>query len=316
MSIKSLFKLLKKSRNLFFLRNVLIYKLISVLYRKNIGTSIFEEDWDNMIILDGCRFDIFKLFYNKKNLNGILRKKKSRGAHTVSFLQENFDKIKNDDLIYITANPYVDIHLQNKIFKIISVWKDGWDSTNKTVLPESMYNQTIKILKKYPNFKYIIHFMQPHYPYIGYDIRDGSIERLRKAVIEKKEISLKQEVKTSFFSLYSSKIYSLIEPSHQIRLYVNNLNLVIPFVQKLINILPGKTIVTSDHGEAFGERIHPLIPFKFYGHQKGLNMDVLITIPWLVIPQEQKDKHFQQDFNEKSKIKKELKHLKERGITF
>jgi len=47
-------------------------------------------------------------------MKGTLEKKKSRGAHTISFLSENFKNKRYDDIVYITANPYVDRYLKKK----------------------------------------------------------------------------------------------------------------------------------------------------------------------------------------------------------
>ena len=43
----------------------------------------------------------------------------------------------------------------------------------------------------------------------------------------------------------------------------------------------GKTIITSDHGNLFGERIKPLYT-REYGHPCGIYSKQLIKIPWLV----------------------------------
>jgi hypothetical protein len=45
--------------------------------------------------------------------------------------------------------------------------------------------------------------------------------------------------------------------------------------------LPGKTVVSSDHGELLGERLSP-IPLRAYGHPMGIYMDELVKIPWHV----------------------------------
>jgi len=45
--------------------------------------------------------------------------------------------------------------------------------------------------------------------------------------------------------------------------------------------LGGKTIVTADHGNMVGERAFP-IPFREWGHPRGVYTPELVDVPWLV----------------------------------
>ncbi|MFX1303253.1 MAG: hypothetical protein ACFE9X_07835 [Promethearchaeota archaeon] len=295
MNLKSIKTLLKKIKNPLTFRNALLYKFCSFLYRKNNGFYIFNESWDNLIILDACRYDVFKEQYLKRNMKGELFKKVSRGAHTISFLFENFTKNYYDDIIYITANPYVNKFLKGKFYKIISVWKDNWDEKHHTVLPETMYDYAIKTLLKYPNKKYIIHFMQPHFPYIGY--------KLEKNIPNK-----------SFFSLYAAEIYTHIEYYTHIKIYKKNLQIALTYIEKLINVLPGITIVSADHGEAFKEKLHTLIPFTFSGHRRGIRMPSLVNVPWLIIRPEEKDHSIRNNLLEEFIISDQVNKLKNKKV--
>ena len=108
---KSFTKLIKNWNNLFFLRDAFINKIASIIYKRNKGIFLLDEPWDNLI-----RYDFFKEAYIKRNIKGILYEKKSRGSHTVSFLLENFRNIKYSDIVYITANPHVDLLLKDKCY--------------------------------------------------------------------------------------------------------------------------------------------------------------------------------------------------------
>jgi hypothetical protein len=52
-------------------------------------------------------------------------------------------------------------------------------------------------------------------------------------------------------------------------------------VETLLTELPGKTVVSADHGEMLGERMRP-IPIIDYGHHAGVYIDELIDVPWFV----------------------------------
>jgi hypothetical protein len=282
-----------------------------IIFTKNDGFYILDEPWDNLIILDACRYDVFELFYKKKYFKGTLFKKISRATHTIQFLKVNFPNEKYDDIVYITSTPYVDVHCKNKFHKIISVWKDSWNKYSNTILPETMYNYAIDALIKYPDKRLIIHFMQPHYPYIGCtyeNIIKNAKKKIKKRLKEGESVYFGDlEYKRSIFSYYTVKPFALMETRFHIKAYIKNLIIVLPIVEKLINHLPGTTVISSDHGEALGEKLHRLIPVKFYGHALNIRIPSLIDLPWLVIKPNEKELHIDKDFKEKEIINKVLK---------
>lgn len=281
--LKNILKVIKNWRNPFYVRNSILYKLIRLLNRENNGINIFEEEWDNLIILDACRYDIFNIFKDNTSNNALLKKKISRGSHTIGFLKENFLQESYDGIVYITANPHVDLLIKDKMYKVISVWKEGWNDKEKTVLPETIYQFTKAALKKYPNKKLIIHFMQPHYPYIGHRT-DKTFGNFKTSILNKKsKIELKHQNTDTINKWYAQKVNSTLDERKLRKLYIRNFQLVLNYVNKLIEILPGKIVVTADHGEALGEKLKKWIPIKFYGHKEDLRIKQLIEIPWLEI---------------------------------
>ncbi len=282
-----------------FWEDVLIYYLSKIIYPQNKGVFIIEEEWDNLIILDACRYDSFKEEFEKRNMKGKLTYKISRGSGTPEFLVENFGNRKFDDIIYITANPYVDLLLQGRFYKIISVWKDGWSEEYNTVLPSTMYEYTLDALVKYPDKRFIIHFMQPHYPFISLKVEgDTGIKHQREATLAGETVW--QDI--TIWGLMKAGIVSFEDV---IKGYKENLSLALDYVEKLVDILPGTTVITADHGEAFGEKLHSLIPIRVYGHYNGVRIEPLIKVPWLVV--DEKDKILKKP--EKLKIKQAIKKL-------
>ena len=127
--------------------------------RKKI-VSVMEEDWDNLIILDACRYDTFKEVYGECDY------RYSKGSSTIEFLRKNFFGMRFLNTVYVTANPFVNRFSQS-FYKVISVWKDGWNYDLGTVLPDVMVEYALEAENQYPDKRLIIHFIQPHYPYIG-----------------------------------------------------------------------------------------------------------------------------------------------------
>lgn len=224
--------------------------------------SIFEEEWDNLIILDACRHDLFE------EVNGETPSRISKGSSTKDFIRENFSSGDYSDIVYITANP----HLHKPMFKeltgrdpddifhsIFRVYEDKWDEEEGTVLPESVVKDALTADKLFPDKRKIIHFMQPHNPFIGYEIDS----RNSFGVLEEKE---KDDVWTlaEKNSLTKKEVW---------KAYKDNLSEVMGSVKTLSNKLSGKTVVTSDHGNLVGEK-------GLYGHPDGSDAKPLKIVPW------------------------------------
>ncbi len=264
-------------------RNRIFIKLIA---RKNRGVYILDEKWDNLIILDGCRYDIFK---ELNNLEGILEWRISRGTCTKDFLLENFQKYpypeKLKEIVYVTANPIVNLYFSGLFYRIYSTWDYGWDENLSTVPPENVVKDALFAIKDNPGKRLIIHFVQPHCPFLGGEIITKPLrDSVRERALGKKDL-IKPIEDTAV--MQPSLLIETGELDKNIvwEAYKNNLKIVLPFVKKLVDNLSGKIIVTSDHGELMGEKVpHFLYPFKEYGHPCGLyNMEDLVKVPWLII---------------------------------
>ena len=51
------------------------------------GVDVFEEDWDTLIILDGCRYDTFA---ELNDISGELESRQSQGSTSWEFMEANF----------------------------------------------------------------------------------------------------------------------------------------------------------------------------------------------------------------------------------
>jgi len=279
------------------------------IFLKNPGRTVFEDEWDSLIILDACRVDAFREILNKRNIPGRFSTRTSLGCWTGEFLLRNFGNERHDDIVYVTANPYVDRYLKGRFHRIISVWKNHWDTTFNTVLPGAVYRETLKALKRYPEKRLIIHFMQPHHPYITLnEQKDKDMELIRN------RITRRRYPLEPLNEIYLARIYAEFSLRRLIQAYKDNLEFVFPYVEMLLTKLPGKSVVTSDHGELFGERVLRALPFKIYGHGIGRNQN-LVQVPWLEVYPEDKAmidrKKVKKDVFKKEKYtilrKKELK---------
>lgn len=139
---------------------------------KNQKTLILNGDWDYLFILDACRFDFFEEIY-KDHLKGKLQRVKSSGSMTNEWALKTFKDTILDDVVYISGHPAFNsktkvggIEARKYFHKVIDVWDWGWDENLETTPPEVMLEGLNEAEKKYPKKKKILHFMQPHAPYL------------------------------------------------------------------------------------------------------------------------------------------------------
>jgi hypothetical protein len=59
-------------------------------------------DWDNLILLDACRYDTFEELAT--DLPGELKKTESKAPATDPFLRANFSGKKRCETVYVTVN--------------------------------------------------------------------------------------------------------------------------------------------------------------------------------------------------------------------
>jgi hypothetical protein len=245
----------------------------------NDGVDIMSEDWDTLVILDACRFDVFS---EVCDLDGDLTRRSSRGATTARFVEENFAGKKFYDTVYISANAAVGDKIDKiNMYKFQGIWGDrgtatGWGVDREIVSPEETVSAALEARAEYPNKRLIIHFLQPHCPYIiknGEKISSDSKYRTLRAAAENKVRS--EEIRT---------------------VYRENMAYVLNYVADLAEELNGKTVITADHGELLGESvptIYKLLHHRYgasnynlyrYGHWNHIRVPELTEIPWLELP--------------------------------
>lgn len=229
------------------------------------GMDVLAADWDNLLILDACRYD---LFVRTSSLPGETTAVRSRGTHTSEFLRGAFDGRSALDTVYVTASPMLSRHrdaVEVRFHEVVDVWKDqGWDERYRTVLPETVAEAAGDALERFPDKRVLVHFLQPHYPFIGPTGREHfDLDRLDFQWADMADGSLG------------------IQDDVVRRAYEENLEEVLPSVRHLFDTLGGKTVVTADHGQMLGERSFP-IPIREYGHPAGIYTDELVEVPWHV----------------------------------
>lgn len=235
------------------------------------GIDIFAQDWDTLIILDACRFDLFE---SVCNFPGKLSAVESRGAATAEWLAGNCTDRKLWDVVYVTANPMLyrkQSEINVEFHDVLDIWNgDAWDDDVSTVPPDAVTERAIEAAETHPNKRLLIHFVQPHYPFLGSttEFDKGHMDPDRQSGL------------TTWMQVMTGRVDATRDELWQ--LYEENLRQTLPAVEELVDTLDGKTVVSSDHGNMFGERAAP-IPIREWGHPPGIYTDELVTVPWLEV---------------------------------
>jgi len=310
---------------------------------------IHTTDWDYLIILDACRYDYFERVYRRYFPEGKLRKVISPGNWTVKWLKKVWNMHYFRDIIYLTANPYINdsphklpesFDGSNRFYKIEYIWKTHWNNKINTVHPREVNKVAQRYISMYPKKRFVIHYIQPHVPFIPinkkYKIHSEKFENtnylieLTKNLLPKKiRRKIGRFLDTLFRYKYAYKFLSKfgIRPlSYYVIIssiygkdaiksgYLQNLELVLRYVTDLVEKIPyGKIVITSDHGELLGED-------GIYGHPAWAKHPKLFEVPWLEIDKgkrkvrekfEGEEEKEEEEYSEKGEeiIKERLKAL-------
>lgn len=155
-----------------------------------------ESDWDYAIVLDACRYDVFRDVYDDY-VDGTVEKRQSLGSSTPEWATRT---LTGDlDVAYFSGNPFINslgIPLDelkwgascdyewtatDHLGTIIDVWQDGWDDSLGTVPPSSLTDSFFNHREAVERHdRTVLHYMQPHAPFLGHGdggklttIRDG-----------------------------------------------------------------------------------------------------------------------------------------------
>ncbi|ELY48526.1 alkaline phosphatase family protein [Natronolimnohabitans innermongolicus] len=251
--------------------NSRVRRALNALDGTDDGFDAIAADWDNLLILDACRYDLFEA---RNPLEGDLRAVRSKGSDSWEFMEANFAERALHDTVYVTANPHVYELPDDTFHAVENLLETRWDEDAGTVQPEAVVEEAIAAHERYPDKRLIVHFMQPHFPFLGPTGR--TFDHMG---IEELDADERSEAPNPWFGL----IYDgTVDAETVLTAYRENLDLLFPHVERLLESLGGKSVVTADHGNLIGERGFP-IPMRMYGHPRGLDRDEVRTVPWLEV---------------------------------
>lgn len=224
------------------------------------GTPIYDREWDVVVILDACRYDLYQ------EVVGGAQKHRSPASMSERWMQRTFSTKYSTQMAntaYVTGNPF-SAELDESSFALLDeVWRYAWDDTQGTVRAESITDRAIDTLRNRDDEYVIIHYMQPHEPFIAEENEMGSVT-VQHFGGDADEIGL---------NIWEEVSLGLRDSAAAKRAYRANLEYVMEHVEILLENVDGTVAITADHGNALGE-------YGIWGHPSDIPLNVLRDVPW------------------------------------
>lgn len=257
-----------------------IHRLLSLPFNHGYGyyvdrdvetVDVMDEDWDNLLILDACRADYFE---EQHSFEESSQRVFSPGKMSWEFMQETFQGKRFHDTIYITSNPFATRLSEDTFFKTLYLI-DEWDDEIGTIHPADVAEAAKRAHAQHPNKRLILHFMQPHRPYLG-----ATAELLRERV---DLVGYRNE--GNGLQIWGAAKEGKVTVEEVRTAYSESLDIVLDTVGEVLEEIDGKSVITADHGEMLGERVFPFTS-RVWGHSEGFSTLTLRQVPWLEVPSE------------------------------
>lgn len=230
---------------------------------------IFEEEWDLLVVLDACRLDLFEAVISDDEAEyaafSDVQSRTSVASTTTEWFQsavQPADPQALSNTAFVCGNPYTDEFLDPDSFAVLDeVWRYAWDDDRGTIPPDPVTDRAIQLARETDHDRYIVHYMQPHFPSLADDTDDGvALDRFGDV-----SMSVWDDLRFGFRTEASVR-----------ESYRDNLRRVLDSVALLLdNVDADRALVTSDHGNAIGEG-------GIYGHAAGIDHPALREVPVVV----------------------------------
>lgn len=261
-------------------------------------------DWKFLFVLDACRYDNFR---KQCGFEGELQKVRSpafegEGAPTSVWYRNVFDK-KYDDVIHISSHPRVNSRMEVEGFKgfehfgeVIDLWDSEWNDEFGTVLAEDVTSKARELIKKKPEKKFVLHYMQPHTPYLSLgppttkkkrdpESRGALSRKFRNTVVagarnfigDKRAVDMMSLLGLPPLSPMDDALRKVGEDGVR-EAYRKNLEIVLKSLESIVELIgteEEKAVITADHGEVLGEGGR-------FGHDLS-SRPILTDVPWFVL---------------------------------
>ena len=226
------------------------------------GTTVYDRTWDVLVVLDACRYDLFRSVAPDIELFDTVSAVRSVGSSSSEWLENTFlAEPETAQTVMVTGNTWTDRYLDADTFAALDeVWKYAWDEDLDTVPAGAVTDRAIALARQQAPERLIVHYMQPHHPFVPDPLAaDGGLAR------------------TGSHSNAANPWVALrrgnISVERVWEAYEANLRYVLQEVESLVENVDGRVAITADHGNLFGE-------WGLYGHPMNTPVPELLAVPW------------------------------------
>ncbi|MXR50243.1 hypothetical protein GRX03_01280 [Halovenus sp. WSH3] len=226
------------------------------------GQSVYEREWDVLVVLDACRADLFRSVAPETDLFEEITAMRSVGSCSSEWLEHTFcGRPETGQTVMVTGNTWTDRYLDAEAFAALDeVWKYAWDEGLDTVPPSAVTDRAIANARERDPERLVVHYMQPHHPFVPEPVTgDDGMARTGAHSSESNPWTLLRRGELSVETVWEA--------------YEANLRYVLPEVASLVENVTGTVAVTADHGNLFGE-------WGLYGHPMQTPVPALLDVPW------------------------------------
>jgi hypothetical protein len=227
------------------------------------GTSVYEREWDVLVVLDGCRVDTLRAVAPEFPALGPVDSTWSVGSSSSEWLERTFDteRAPVDRTVLVTGNTWTDRYLDAKAFEALDeVWKYAWDEQLNTVPAGAVTDRALAAARERDPDRLVVHYMQPHHPFVPDPLAgDDGLARTGATSSETNPWVLLRQGEVSRERVRAA--------------YRANLAYVLEEVTALVENVAGRVAVTADHANLLGE-------WGLYGHPMYTPVPALLRVPW------------------------------------
>lgn len=241
--------------------------------RVTYGTPYWDRDWDVLIVLDSCRYDLMKavadgwdFLPSAENLESTF----SPGSMSEEFLERHVTDQYRSEIertALISANVFTSrdwvsdagwAHLDN-------VWMHDWDDTHNTVLPRPVTDAAIDHWRSRESAdRMIVWYLQPHAPFVRENWSHG---------LARSKFGNRDEERDAP-GVWRRCRDGEISRDQLWEGYRRNLEYVLEDVSLLLeNLDAERVVISSDHGNGIGE-------WGAWGHPKHSLIPAIKRVPW------------------------------------
>ncbi|WP_199180611.1 hypothetical protein [Haloferax marisrubri] len=241
----------------------------------NYGTPVYERDWDVLLLLDACRYDLMRDVAAGGDYPFLEAMESVYSAASMSseWMEKNFaDEYDSEvaNTAYVSGNPFSRELDGDRFARFDEVWRYGWDDDFGGIPPRRVTDRAIAAGREGDYDRLIVHYMQPHVPFR--EMPDTSSVNWGDP---EENFGVKRGAEGEERGIWHRYRDGDLAHDAVWDAYRDNLEWVLDDVALLLENLDADTaVISSDHANAMGE-------WWCYGHPDYAPVPALKRVPWV-----------------------------------